>query len=47
MLKIKIKEENIKRFQKKKDYNKELYLEKIKWEAENFNEMKKFKQNLV
>ena len=46
-LKIKSKEENIKRHQKRLEYKKELYLEKLKAEKQTFDQVKKLKNEVI
>ena len=47
ILKEKAKEENILRHQRKKDYKKELYMSKLKFEEQTFKEMRKLKTQVI
>lgn len=47
LLKEKSKEENVQRHQRKLEYKKELYLEKLKAEQQTFNEARKLKNDVI
>ncbi len=46
-LKEKSKEENVKRHQRRLEYKKELYLQKLKTEEQTFNEARKLKNDVI